>query len=120
VSEKLRQIVVRSVGLFLATFFGGTAIGAIGGDWLFGTLVGVGTAFAVVATMLGVSIAWSGELSLQSITNSFRAAVSKQAEDNENIRAALEVEADGDFTFEDVFDWDPDLADDDETNARSE
>ena len=109
--NNVKQIVIRSVGLFLATFFGGTAIGAIGGDWLFGTLVGVGTAFAVVLTMIGVSIAWNGVLTVEAITSSFRAAVAKQAEDNENIKDALAVVEDGDFDWDDIDpDKDPDLA----------
>ena len=110
--KNAKQIVIRSIGLFLATFFGGTAVGAIGGDWLFGTLVGVGTAFAVVLTMIGVSVAWNGTLNTQAITNSFRAAVAKQAEDNESIKDALEVEADGDFDFNDLDDYDPELSED--------
>jgi F0F1-type ATP synthase assembly protein I len=107
--KNVKQIVIRSIGLFLATFFGGTAIGAIGGDWLFGTLVGVGTAFAVVLTMIGVSVAWNGTLNSAAITNSFRAAVAKQAEDNDQIRDALEVTEDGDFDFSDLDDSDPEL-----------
>lgn len=103
--NKVKQILVRSLGLTMATFFGGTAVGAVVGDWAMGAIIGVASAFAVVATMIGVSIAWSGELSEQSITNAFRAAVSKAAEDNEEIKNALEVEEDGEFTFDDV-DWD--------------
>jgi divalent metal cation (Fe/Co/Zn/Cd) transporter len=103
--NNIKQIFVRSIGLILATFFGGTAIGSVLGDWVMGALIGVGSAFAVVATMVGVSLAWTGELTEQSITNAFRAAVSKAAEDNEQVKDALEVERDGDFTFDDV-DWD--------------
>lgn len=110
--KNVKQIAIRSIGLFLATFFGGTAVGAIGGDWLFGTLVGVGTAFAVVLTMIGVSVAWNGTLNTQAITNSFRAAVAKQAEENDAIKDALEVEEDGDFDFDDFIDYDPDLSED--------
>ena len=103
--NKVKQIFIRSIGLTMATFFGGTAVGAVLGDWAMGAVIGVLSSFAVVATMVGVSIAWSGELSEQSITNAFRAAVSKAAEDNEEIKKALEVEEDGEFTFDDV-DWD--------------
>lgn len=103
--NKVKQILIRSIGLTMATFFGGTAVGAVLGDWAMGAVIGVLSSFAVVATMVGVSIAWSGELSEQSITNAFRAAVSKAAEDNEEIKKALEVEEDGEFTFDDV-DWD--------------
>lgn len=114
--NKLKQILIRSIGLVMATFFGGTAVGAVAGDWVMGSIVGVLSAFAVVATMVGVSVAWSGELTEQSITNAFRAAVSKAAEDNENLKEALEVEKDGEFTFDDV-DWDdndPEMFEEDE------
>lgn len=100
--NKIKEILVRSIGLFLATFFGGTAIGAMAGDWVMGSLVGVGSAFAVVATMIGVSVAWSGTLSDQAVVNSFRAAVSKAAEDNEDIKKALDVHEDGSFDFDDI------------------
>jgi hypothetical protein len=36
------------------------------------------------------------------VANAFRAAVAKAAESNENLEAALKVEEDGDFTFDDV------------------
>ena len=102
--ENFKQILIRSVGLALATAFGGTALGAIGGDWVFGMLIGIGSAFAVAITMIGVSIAWNGVLSAEAISNAFRAAVSKAAEDNEMIQDSLEVEEDGEFDFEDI-DW---------------
>lgn len=109
--KNIKQILIRSIGLALATMFGGTALGAIGGDWLFGTLIGIGSAFAVVLTMLGVSIAWNGTLNAAAITNSFRAAVAKQAEENEAIRDALDVERDGDFDWDDIDpDKDPELS----------
>jgi hypothetical protein len=108
--QTIKQILIRSIGLAMATFFGGTAVGAVAGDWFFGAIVGVLSAFAVVATMIGVSVAWSGELTEQSVTNAFRAAVSKAAEDNEQLQDALKVEKDGDFDFDDVvFDGDDDL-----------
>jgi hypothetical protein len=108
--QTIKQILIRSVGLTMATFFGGTAVGAVAGDWVMGSIIGVLSAFAVVATMIGVSVAWSGELTQQSVTNAFRAAVSKAAEDNEQLQDALKVEERGDFDFDDVvFDGDDDL-----------
>ena len=109
--ENVKQILVRSIGLTLATAFGGTALGAIGGDWLFGTLIGIGSAFAVVLTTIGVAVAWKGTLELHDISNAFRAAVAKT--DSEAVKDALEVTEDGDFDWDDVAeDYDPDLADD--------
>ena len=108
--ENIKQIAVRSIGLVLATAFGGTAIGAVAGDVWLGMLVGIGSAFAVVLTTLGVAIAWKGTLELEAIQNAFRAAVAKS--DSEGVRDALEVTEDGDFDFDDVEpfrDEDPDL-----------
>jgi hypothetical protein len=99
-----KQIFARALGLFLATFFAGTGVGSIAtnGDWWLGSIIGVGTAFAAVLTMLGVSLTWQGNLNSQDVANAFRAAVAKAAEGNENLEAALKVEEDGDFTFDDV------------------
>jgi len=102
--ELTKQILARALGLFLATFFAGTGVGSIAtnGDWWLGSIIGVGTAFAAVATMLGVSLTWQGKIDGQDVANAFRAAVAKAAESNENLEAALKVEEDGDFTFDDV------------------
>ncbi len=102
--DLFKQIFTRALGLFLATFFAGTGVGSIAtnGDWWLGSIIGVGTAFAAVLTMLGVSLTWQGSLNGQDVANAFRAAVAKAAEGNENLEAALKVEEDGDFTFDDV------------------
>lgn len=109
---KIWLVVRHSIGLFLATFFAGTGVGAIvtDGNWMMGSLIGVGTAFAGVLTYVGVSLAWTGELEDSAIRNAFRAAVAKQ--ENENIQDALKVEQDGDFDFDDAEayrDEDPDI-----------
>ena len=117
----VKQIIARAVGLFLATFFAGTGVGSIAtnGDWWLGSIIGVGTAFAAVLTMLGVSLTWQGSLDSKDVANAFRAAVAKAAESNENLEAALKVEEDGDFTFEDVEfdDEDPDFDINDESDV---
>lgn len=100
--EHAKQILVRSIGLVLATFFGGTAIGAVAGDWVMGSLIGVGSAFAVVLTTIGVAVAWKGSLELQDITNAYRAAVAKS--DSEAVEDALKVTKDGNFDFDDLID----------------
>lgn len=112
VKESIKQILVRSIGLTLATAFGGTALGAIGGNWLFGTLIGIGSAFAVVLTTIGVAVAWKGTLEIGDIQNAYRAAVAKS--DSDAVRDALAITEDGDFDFDDLQDYDPDLADEDE------
>jgi hypothetical protein len=100
----IKDILSRAIGLFLATFFAGTGVGSIvtNGDWLLGSIIGVGTAFAAVLTMLGVSLTWSGRLEANDVANAFRAAVAKAAESNDNLKAALEVEKDGSFDWDDV------------------
>jgi hypothetical protein len=111
----IKDIIARAIGLFLATFFAGTGVGSIAtnGDWMLGSIIGVGTAFAAVLTMLGVSLTWQGTLNADDVANAFRAAVAKAAEGNENLQDALKVEKDGDFSFDDVaFDGDDDLYDD--------
>lgn len=108
--ETLKQLLIRSIGLLMATAFGGTAIGAVAGDWLMGTLIGVGSAFAVVITTIGVAIAWKGSLEVSDIQNAYRAAVAKS--DSEAVEDALKVTQDGNFDFDDVdFDGDEDLYD---------
>jgi len=112
VLEKLWLILRHSLGLFLATFFAGTGVGAIvtDGNWMMGSLIGVGTAFAGVLTYIGVSLAWTGQLADEAVVNAFRAAVAKS--DNENVQDALQVEQEGEFDFDDLAryrDEDPDI-----------
>jgi hypothetical protein len=104
VKQLIKDIIVRAIGLFLATFFAGTGVGAIAtnGDWFLGSIIGVGAAFAIVLTMVGVSMTWSGNLTAQDVANAFRAAVAKSAEGNDNLQAALKVTEDGDFDWDDV------------------
>lgn len=105
--ENVKQILIRSIGLTMATAFGGTAIGAVAGDWLFGTVVGVLSAFAVVMTTIGVAVAWKGSLDLTDIQNAYRAAVAKA--DSEAVEDALKVTKDGNFDWDDVEFADEDL-----------
>ncbi len=109
--DSVKQIVIRSIGLVLATFFGGTAIGAVAGDWLMGSIIGVGSAFAVVLTTIGVAVAWKGTLELSDIQNAYRAAVAKS--DSDAVKDSLDVIEDGDFDWDDVEaeDRDPELED---------
>ena len=112
IMSKVWLVLRHSIGLFLATFFAGTGVGAIvtDGDWMMGSLIGVGTAFAGVLTYIGVSLAWTGDLDDTAIQSAFRAAVAKS--DNENVQDALKVQEDGEFDFEDAArykDEDPDI-----------
>ncbi len=115
--EHLKQILIRSLGLVLATFFGGTAIGAVAGNWWMGSLIGVGSAFAVVLTTIGVAVAWKGSLELTDIQNAYRAAVAKS--DSEAVEDALQVTQDGNYDFDDLIDDnDADLFDDEQDNVK--
>jgi hypothetical protein len=115
--EHLKQILIRSLGLVLATFFGSTAIGAVAGNWWLGSLIGVGSAFAVVLTTIGVAVAWKGSLELTDIQNAYRAAVAKS--DSEAVEDALKVTQDGNFDFDDLIDDnDSDLFDDEQDNVK--
>jgi hypothetical protein len=117
VKEHLKQILIRSLGLVLATFFGGTAIGAVAGNWWMGSLIGVGSAFAVVLTTIGVAVAWKGSLEITDIQNAYRAAVAKS--DSEAVEDALKVTKDGDFDFDDMIeDNDSELFDEEPDNIR--
>lgn len=102
--QLIKDIIIRAIGLFLATFFAGTGVGAIAtnGDWFLGSIIGVGAAFAIVLTMVGVSMTWSGSLTAQDVANAFRAAVAKSAEGNDNLQSALKVAEDGNFDWDDV------------------
>ncbi len=115
--EHLKQILIRSLGLVLATFFGGTAVGSVLGDWVMGALIGVGSAFAVVLTTIGVAVAWKGSLELTDIQNAYRAAVAKS--DSEAVEDALKVTQDGNYDFDDMIeDNDADLFDDEEDSVK--
>jgi hypothetical protein len=115
--EHVKQILIRSLGLVLATFFGGTAIGAVAGNWWLGSLIGVGSAFAVVLTTIGVAVAWKGSLELTDIQNAYRAAVAKS--DSEAVEDALKVTQDGNYDFDDLIDDnDADLFDDEQDNVK--
>lgn len=100
----IKDIIIRALGLLFATFFAGTGVGAIAtnGDWLLGSIIGVGAAFAIVLTTLGVSMTWTGGLTLKDIQNAFRTAVAQTAEGNENLEAAMKVAEDGNFDWDDV------------------
>jgi hypothetical protein len=117
----VKDILKRSIGLFLATFFAGTGVGSIvtDGDWWLGSIIGVGTAFAAVLTLVGVSLTWSGKLDSDDIANAFRSAVAKAAESNDNLKAALEVEKDGNFDWDDV-DFDDEDPEEYDPNAKDD
>ena len=119
----IKDIIVRAIGLLFATFFAGTGVGAIAtnGDWLLGSIIGVGAAFAIVLTTLGVSMTWTGGLTMKDVQNAFRTAVAQTAEGNEALESALDVVEDGDFDWDDIpEDKDDELDDGDEGDPESD
>ena len=119
----IKDIIVRALGLLFATFFAGTGVGAIAtnGDWLLGSIIGVGAAFAIVLTTLGVSMTWTGGLTAKDVQNAFRTAVAQTAEGNEALESALDVVEDGDFDWDDIpEDKDDDLYDEDDSDLESD
>lgn len=119
----IKDIIVRAIGLLFATFFAGTGVGAIAtnGDWLLGSIIGVGAAFAIVLTTLGVSMTWTGGLTMKDVQNAFRTAVAQTAEGNEALESALDVVEDGDYDWDDIpDDKDDDLDDGDEGDPESD
>jgi hypothetical protein len=82
-----------------------------------GSLIGVGSAFAVVLTTIGVAVAWKGSLELTDIQNAYRAAVAKS--DSEAVEDALKVTKDGEFDFDDMIDDnDSELFDEEADNIK--
>jgi len=119
----IKDIIVRAIGLLFATFFAGTGVGAIAtnGDWLLGSIIGVGAAFAIVLTTLGVSMTWTGGLTMKDVQNAFRTAVAQTAEGNEALESALDVVEDGDFDWDDIpEDKDDELDNGDEGDPESD
>jgi len=119
----IKDIIVRAIGLLFATFFAGTGVGAIAtnGDWLLGSIIGVGAAFAIVLTTLGVSMTWTGGLTMKDVQNAFRTAVAQTAEGNEALESALDVVEDGDYDWDDIpDDKDDELDDGDEGDPESD
>lgn len=119
----IKDILIRAIGLLFATFFAGTGVGAIAtnGDWLIGSIIGVGAAFAIVLTTLGVSMTWTGGFTAQHVQNAFRTAVAQTAEGNENLEKALDVVEDGNYDWDDIpDDKDDDLDDGDEGDPESD
>jgi hypothetical protein len=89
--EISKQIILRSIGIVLMTFIPGMGIGAVaaGGDWIMGGVIATGTSFATVIIYLGVVLAWSGNWSENDVQTAFRAAASKAADSNDDVKEAL-------------------------------
>lgn len=118
--NKLKQILIRSIGVVMFAFIPGAAVGGPSVGWVAGGFIGVATVFSSIIIFFGVQLAWDAMISDEDIEKGFRAAVAKQAGNNEDIKEALgtsakdtvELEEFGDI--DDLDDDEDDLDDDEE------
>ena len=110
--NKLKNILIRSVGVIMFAFIPGMAVGGPTVGWFMGGLIGVATVFSSIIIFFGVQLAWDAMISEEDIEKGFRAAVAMQASENEDIRAAVEDQSKSYNDFDDIEfdDSDPDLA----------
>ena len=115
--NKLKNILIRSIGVVMFAFLPGAAIGGPTVGWVMGGLVGVGTVFSSIIIFFGVQLAWDAMISDQDIEKGFRAAVAKQADDNPDIKKALQDSAADTLDMSDFGDIEDDFDDEDEDKA---
>ncbi len=113
--KKITQsIAVRVLGVFMAFFLTGAGISAptpVG--WFWGGMIALGTVLGTIVTVLGVILIWKAHWTLEDIEKTFRAVVAQQAEDNEQIKDALEIAEKESFSWDDFgSDDDPELEED--------
>lgn len=101
--NKLKQIVVRSIGVIMFAFIPGAAVGGPSVGWIAGGFIGVATVFSSIIIFFGVQLAWDANVSDADIEKGFRAAVAKQAGDNPDIKAALKDSAADTLDLEHMF-----------------
>lgn len=111
--KKISQsILIRVIGVFMAFFLTGAGISAptpVG--WFWGGLIAVGTVLGTIITVLGVILIWKAHWTLEDVEKTFRAVVAQQAEDNEQIKDALEI------AEQESFDW-ADFGDDEDEELK--
>lgn len=100
--NKLKNILVRSVGVVMFAFIPGMAVGGPTVGWFMGGLIGVATVFSSIIIFFGVQLAWDAMITEQDIEKGFRAAVAKQANENEDIKAAVEEQSKSYDDFDDI------------------
>ena len=92
--SKLKNMIVRSIGVIFFAAIPGMATGAASGIGpVLGAVNGVMTVFASIIIYFGVQLAWDASISDEDIEKGFRAAVAKQSQDNPDIKKALEESA---------------------------
>jgi hypothetical protein len=93
-------------------FIPGMAVGGPTVGWFMGGLIGVATVFSSIIIFFGVQLAWDAMISDEDIEKGFRAAVAKQASENEDVRKAVEEQS---KTFDE---WDDIEYDDSDPELR--
>jgi hypothetical protein len=89
----LGQIAWRSFGLALIAVPIGAGAGAAipGGSWIMGASIAFSSAFLTVASVLGVAIASTGQLTNQNIDDAFKTAVLKTLETDKEAKPDVAV-----------------------------
>lgn len=104
--KRIKDALVRSIGVIMFAFIPGMAAGSPTVGWFMGGVIGVATVFSGIIIYLGVTLSWDASISNKDIEKAFRAAVAKQ--DSQEVKDALKLDQ-----TEDVK-WDEFGSDDDE------
>jgi hypothetical protein len=118
--EKFKQIAIRSLGVVMFAFIPGMAIGAstpVG--WFWGGVVAVAGVYSSIIIFFGVQLAWDAQISDEDIAKGFRAAVAKQANENDSVKAAVEQQTKEYDDFDDI-EFDDNDPDEYDPNAKDE
>jgi hypothetical protein len=118
--KKLKEIAIRSLGVVMFAFIPGMAIGAstpVG--WFWGGVVAVAGVYSSIIIFFGVQLAWDASITDEDIDKGFRAAVAKQANENDEVRKAVEDQSKDFQSFDDLIDdSDADLFDDEADSIK--
>lgn len=107
--NKLKQIIIRSIGIILFAFIPGAAVGGPSVGWFMGGVLGCATVFSSVIIFFGVQLAWDADITQADIEKGFRAAVAKNASDNKEVAEAVKTSKDDSIDWADVADFEDDL-----------
>lgn len=102
--SRLKNVLIRSIGVIMFAFIPGMAAGSTTVGWLQGGLIGVATVFSGIIIFFGVQLAWDASISDQDIEKGFRAAVAKQ--DSAAVKEAVETSKDDEVNWDDFEDLD--------------
>lgn len=104
--NKLKNILIRSIGVIMFAFIPGMAVGGPTVGWWMGGLIGVATVFSSIIIFFGVQLAWDAMISDDDIEKGFRAAVAKQAKESEDVADAVKTSQDEEINWDDFGDLD--------------